>query len=63
MKTIKQYAALSLVFLCIMAGGILLMLDYDTIKTAWQGLIGAFTCFGAGLYLGHVFDRKNMLPE
>ena len=63
MKTIKRYMALCLVFVFIGAGGILLALDYDTIKTTWQGLLGAFACFGAGLYLGHVFDRKNMLPE
>jgi hypothetical protein len=63
MGTIKRYLALCLVFAFFLAGGILLAMDYDTAKATFQGMLGAFACFGAGLYLGLYFDRKNMLPE
>jgi len=63
MKSIKQYGALMLVFVCIGAGGLLLMFDYDSTTTKWAALIGALSCMMLGLYLGHVLNRKNLLPE
>jgi len=55
--------ALCLVFVCIGAGGLLLMLDYDTTTMKWLAIIGAAISFAAGIYLGKVFDRHNLLPE
>ena len=63
MKTIKRYMALCLVFVCIGAGCLLLMFDYDTTAMKWLAIIGAAISFAAGLVLGHVFDNKNLLPE
>lgn len=55
--------ALALVFGFIVAGCIMLALDYDTTSATWLSIAGAFVCIGTGLILGHVFDRKNLLPE
>jgi membrane-bound ClpP family serine protease len=63
MKTIKKHLLLCLCIALIAVGAILLMLDYKTILTAWIGLAGSAICFGSGLYLGFMFDRKKMLPE
>ena len=63
MKTIKRYMALCLVFVCIGAGGLLLMFDYDTTAAKWLAIIGAAVSFSAGLAIAHVFNRHNMLPE
>jgi len=63
MRAIKRYAALCLVLLLIGAGGLLLMFDYDSTTAKWAALIGALSCMMLGLYLGHVLNRKNLLPE
>ena len=63
MKTIKRYMALAIVFLLIVAGVLLLMLDYDTTTMKWLTIIGAAISFAAGICLGKVFDRHNLLPE
>jgi len=63
MRTIKRYMALCLVLVCIGAGGLLLMLDYDTTTMKWLAIIGAAISFAAGICLGKVFDRHNLLPE
>jgi hypothetical protein len=55
--------ALCLVFLPIVAGCILLTIDCETVKTSCLTIAGAFVCVGIGLALGHVLDRKNLLPE
>jgi membrane-bound ClpP family serine protease len=61
--TIKKYAGLCLCLALIAVGSILLMLDYKTMRSAWLGLFGAVAFFSAGLWLGHVLDRKNLLPD
>lgn len=61
--TIKKYAALCLCLVLIAVGALLLMLDYKTMRSAWMGLMGAAAFFGAGLWLGYVFDAKNLLPD
>lgn len=63
MKTVKRYIALCLVFIPIVAGVLLLIVDFDTVKATWLSIGGAIICIGAGLVLGHVFDRKKLLPE
>lgn len=63
MRAIKRYSALCLVLLLIGAGGLLLMFDYDSTAMKWAALIGALSCMMLGLYLGHVLNRKNLLPE
>ena len=55
--------ALCLVLVCIGAGDLLLMFDYDTTTMKWLAIIGAAISFAAGLYLGFMLDRKNLLPE
>lgn len=49
--------------LLIIVGGSLLMVDYETVKSAWLGLIGGLMFMGAGAVLGYVLDKKKMLPE
>jgi len=51
------------IFTLIGFGGVLLMLDYQSLLTAWFGLIGAFVCIAGGIVLGYVLNRKEMLPE
>ena len=63
MRAIKRYGALAIVLVCIGAGSLLLMFDYDTATTKWAAIISAIMFFGAGLGLGHLFNRKNFLPE
>lgn len=63
MKTIKKYLALVLVLTCIGCGGILLSLDYSTLSHAWCGILGAVVYFTAGICLGYLFDKKEMLPK
>lgn len=63
MKTVKRYMALAIVFLPIVAGVLLLIVDFDTVKATWLSIGGAIICIGAGLVLGHFFDNKHMLPE
>ena len=63
MRTIKRYMALYLVFLPIVAGCILLTIDCETVKASCLSIAGAFICIGIGLVLGHVLDRKHLLPE
>lgn len=63
MRTFKQYSALCLVFLCIVAGGIMLMCDTTIIKSTWLSVIGAAVFFIIGIALGYYFDRKKLLPE
>ena len=63
MKTIKKHLLLCLCIELIAVGSLLLMLDYDTMRSAWLGLAGAAAFFGAGLWLGFVLDRKKMLPD
>lgn len=61
--TIKKYAALCLCLVLIAVGSLLLMLDYKTLLTAWLGVGCAAVCLVAGLWLGYVFDAKNLLPD
>ena len=63
MKTIKQLSALAIVFLLIVAGVLLLIVDFDTVKETWLSIGGAIICITIGLVLGHVFNNKNLLPE
>ena len=63
MKTIKQLSALAVVGLCIMAGGILLVMDFDSTLSTWLSVAFAFLFFALGLALGIVFDNKHLLPE
>lgn len=63
MKTIKRYAPLIIVLACIGIGSLLLMFDYDTATTKWAAIISSAMFFGAGVGLGHLFNRKNLLPE
>ena len=63
MRTIKRYMALIAVFVFIMGGCVLLALDFETVKATWLSIGGAFISIGIGLVLGHVFDRKHLLPE
>lgn len=63
MKTIKRYIALCVVLACCAAGALMLMFDYDTKTAKWVAITAAVVFFGLGLYLGHLFDRKNLLPE
>ena len=55
--------ALAIVFLLIVAGVLLLIVDFDTVKATWLSIGGAIICITIGLVLGHVFDNKNLLPE
>lgn len=54
MRTIKRYAALLLIFVCLYIGCVLL---------ACEHLGYAFIAFAAGILLTNVFDRKKLLPE
>ena len=63
MRTIKRYMALCLVLVCIGAGGLLLMFDYGTTTAKCLAIAGAAVSFAAGLGLGYVFNRHNLLPE
>jgi len=63
MKAFKRYMALALVFALLVAGSILLMVEFDTVKATWLSCVGAFLCFGIALILGYIFDRKKLLPE
>ena len=63
MRAIKKHMALAIVMALFMAGGLLLMFDYESTATKWMALIGAAVSFAAGLYLARVFNRKKMLPE
>ena len=63
MKTIKQLSALAIVAICIMAGGILLVMDFDSTLSTWLSVVFAFMFFALALALGIVFDRKHLLPE
>ena len=63
MKTIKQLSALAIVGLCIMAGGVLLVMDFETTLATWLSVVFAFLFFAIGFALGIVFDNKNLLPE
>lgn len=63
MRAIKRYGALAIVLVCIGAGSLLLMFDYDTDTTKWAAIISAIMFFGSGLGLGYLFNRKNVLPE
>jgi hypothetical protein len=51
------------VLVLIGAGCIMMMLDYETIEAAWLGLFGAVSFFAAGLWLGFMLDKKNLLPQ
>lgn len=59
MKTIN----LCIVFALIVAGVLLLIVDTETVKSAWLTLAASLVCFGAAIVLAHVFHRRNMLPE
>ena len=63
MKSIKQFAALAVVLTCIGVASLLLMFDYDTATTKWVALTSSVVFFGAGIGLGYLFNRKNLLPE
>ena len=63
MKTTKKYMALFIVLACIGVASMLLMFDYDTATTKWAALTGSVVFFGAGIGLGYLFNRKNLLPE
>ena len=63
MKGIKRYGALAIVLACIGIGALLLMFDYDTATTKWAALISSLMFFGAGIGIGYLFNRKNLLPE
>ena len=41
----------------------MLMFDYDTTDAKWVAITAAVVFFCVGLYLGHLFNRKNLLPE
>ena len=63
MKTTKKYMALFIVLACIGVASLLLMFDYDTATTKWAAIISSAMFFGAGVGLGHLFNRKNLLHE
>ena len=63
MTTIKKYMALCLVLVCICTGGLLLMFDYGTKTAKCLAIAGAAVSFAAGIVLGYVFNRHNLLPE
>ena len=48
---------------CIGVASLLLMFDYDTATTKWAALTSSVVFFGAGIGLGYLFNRKNLLPE
>ena len=54
MRTIKRFAALLLIFVCLFIGCVLL---------ACEHLAYAFVAFAAGITLTNVFDKKHLLPE
>lgn len=55
--------ALCLVLVCIGTGGLLLMFDYGTTTAKCLAIAGATVSFAAGIVLGYVFNRHNLLPE
>jgi len=63
MKTTKKYMALFIVLACIGTGGLLLMFDYGTTTAKCLAIAGAAVSFAAGIVLGYVFNRHNLLPE
>lgn len=63
MKTIKRYAPLVIVLACIGIGSLLLMFDYVTTTAKCLAIAGAAVSFAAGIVLGYVFNRHNLLPE
>ena len=63
MKQFKQYVYLFIVLALIGAGLMLLIVDSENVEASWKAIGAALVCFAAGLYLGFMFDRKNLLPE
>lgn len=63
MNRIKKNVMMCAIFALIGLGGVLLMIDYQSLLTAWFGLIGAFVCIIGGIVLGYVLNHKEMLPE
>jgi cell division protein FtsW (lipid II flippase) len=63
MKSIKRFAALAIVLVCIGAASLLLMFDYDTTTTKLAALTSSVVFFAAGIGLGYLFNRHNLLPE
>ena len=54
MRTIKRFAALLLIFVCLFIGCVLL---------ACEQLAYAFITFAVVITLTNVFDKKHLLPE
>ena len=55
--------ALALVLVMIGAGFTLLAMDYETLISSWVALAAAFVFFAAGIALGYVFNKHDLLPE
>ena len=55
--------ALALVLAMIGAGFTLLAMDYETLTSSWVALAAAFVFFAAGIGLGYVFNKHDLLPE
>jgi hypothetical protein len=51
------------IFIIIVAGCILLGIDYDNLSDALQGLAGSVTCFAAAGWMTWYCSKKNLLPE
>ena len=63
MKQFKQYVYLCIVLALIGAGLMLLIVDSENVEASWKAIGAALVCFVLAIFLAHVFDRKNLLPE
>lgn len=58
-----KWFLLSSILFIILAGCVLLMIDYDTVAHAIQGVAGAFTCYAAAWMLYRYCNKRNLLPS
>ena len=63
MKTIKKYIALVIVFAFIGAGFILLSIDYETMKTATEGIVASLCCFCMAVLVLFFANVKNLIEQ
>lgn len=58
-----KWFLLSSILVFILAGCLLLMIDYNTTADAVQGVAGSFTSFGIAYVVYRFCDKRNLLPQ